>query len=483
MPTLNTKSRTELKAYFKKGLRPTEAQFAEFIDSGINTKDDGLAKSGGSPLQIQADISPVQKVIEFYKAFTDSAPAWTQQLRSLTPDGSKGESGLSFQRDSKMPTLFLSENAQVGIRTFSPGYDLDVNGTVGVTTGANINQIVIGMNPLKYPNAIKYPYETLSTSEKTANLRLHSFGIIGFHPGGSGEPQISMLNDGSLKMFNGAIIPKEGDSDTSGILFPLDAFGGGGDRASIRYKSKFPGDADVSKREQTILEIRNENDANDDVNIVATGTVNVMSRLNAGNSDLYFMKTDHLYVGIGDAPGCAAIENDKAYDALMILGRRDVNSRRTVKLWDYLEVYGNIKVNGDIHYTGELKKDVTIVVPPDLGNPTGPIIGGGIGVHLPSDERSKIDIEPLRYGLKEIKNLNPVSYNWKSMENPQRSIGLIAQAVKPVIKEVVSETLANPDGHNWGISYVGLIPVLINAIKELDQKLEAAQLKIQQLQS
>lgn len=72
--------------------------------------------------------------------------------------------------------------------------------------------------------------------------------------------------------------------------------------------------------------------------------------LSLGNSDLYFTKTDHDHTGFGNAEGYAAIENGKNYGALMILGRSVFEngklSRRVVKVWDYLEVNGNLRTTG-----------------------------------------------------------------------------------------------------------------------------------------
>jgi hypothetical protein len=68
----------------------------------------------------------------------------------------------------------------------------------------------------------------------------------------------------------------------------------------------------------------------------------------AGNSDLYFTKTDHVHTGIGNSKGYAAIENAKNYDALMILGRAGTSKGRYVRLWDYLQVNGHMDITGNV---------------------------------------------------------------------------------------------------------------------------------------
>ncbi|HEY9605870.1 MAG TPA: hypothetical protein V6C85_29965 [Allocoleopsis sp.] len=80
------------------------------------------------------------------------------------------------------------------------------------------------------------------------------------------------------------------------------------------------------------------------------GKLDVRGAIHAGNSDIYFTKTDHNHTGIGNTIGFAAIENVASYGALMILGRSTPPSgRRIVKLWDYLQVNGDLDVTGNIN--------------------------------------------------------------------------------------------------------------------------------------
>jgi hypothetical protein len=85
------------------------------------------------------------------------------------------------------------------------------------------------------------------------------------------------------------------------------------------------------------------------------GKLDVQGDIRAGNSDIYLTKTDHNYTGIGNTAGLAAIENAVNYDALMILGRAGTSKGRSVKLWDYLQVNGDLEVTGNITVTKGLK--------------------------------------------------------------------------------------------------------------------------------
>ena len=84
------------------------------------------------------------------------------------------------------------------------------------------------------------------------------------------------------------------------------------------------------------------------------GTLDVRGDIRAGNSDIYFTKTDHNHTGIGNTTGFAAIENAADFDALMILGRAGTAQGRKVRLWDYLEVNGPLDVAGALSTKGEL---------------------------------------------------------------------------------------------------------------------------------
>ena len=175
-------------------------------------------------------------------------------------------------------------------------------------------------------------------------------------------------------------------------------------------------------------------------------TLDVRGPIYAGDSHLYFTKTDHNHSGIGNTAGWAAIENTANYNCLMVLGRSTgTPAGRVVGVWDTLNVAGTLNVGGRMIAT--------------------------------SDRDAKRDIAPLTLGLKEVLRLQPVSFNWKALDNPKKSIGLIAQDVQAVIDELVHDTHIG-DNQHLGIAYDGLIPVLINAVKELAERLQALEPKL-----
>jgi len=112
-----------------------------------------------------------------------------------------------------------------------------------------------------------------------------------------------------------------------------------------------------------------------------------------------------------------------------------------------------------------------------------------------SDRREKKNIKHLNYGLKEILQMQPVSFNWKNKNTPDTKLGLIAQDVLELIPEVVKthEWIASSDDENaplekialdrLGVYYSDLIPVLINAIKEQQLLIDSQKKDISELKS
>jgi hypothetical protein len=95
-----------------------------------------------------------------------------------------------------------------------------------------------------------------------------------------------------------------------------------------------------------------------------------------------------------------------------------------------------------------------------------------------SDERDKIDIEPLNYGLAFLNELNPVEFTWNMRDGAKvgvKDIGFIAQDLAAVEDAHDSERLqltlrSNPD--RLEATPGRLIPILVKAIQELTARIE-----------
>ena len=91
---------------------------------------------------------------------------------------------------------------------------------------------------------------------------------------------------------------------------------------------------------------------------------------------------------------------------------------------------------------------------------------------IASDARLKENVKDLNYGLKDVLDIRPVSFDWKEKRNGQHDIGVIAQEIEKIIPEVVVEvdTLNSEDTHKT-VDYAKLTSVLIKAVQEQQQQI------------
>jgi Chaperone of endosialidase len=103
-------------------------------------------------------------------------------------------------------------------------------------------------------------------------------------------------------------------------------------------------------------------------------------------------------------------------------------------------------------------------------------VGGNIvatGTITPSDIRFKRNVSPINHALDRLLQVRGVNYWMKSAEFPEMKFdsslqyGVIAQELEKVFPEMVFTI--DKDGYK-GVDYIKLVPVLIEAIKELKEE-------------
>jgi hypothetical protein len=107
-----------------------------------------------------------------------------------------------------------------------------------------------------------------------------------------------------------------------------------------------------------------------------------------------------------------------------------------------------------------------------------------------SDERIKSDRHPLQYGLQTIMQLQPLQYFQHNSttdstgihikEDGAPSFGLLAQETYKIIPEMVNRP-KDESKDLWSMDYSKLGPILIKAIQEQQQLIEAQSREIEQL--
>ena len=116
------------------------------------------------------------------------------------------------------------------------------------------------------------------------------------------------------------------------------------------------------------------------------------------------------------------------------------------------------------------------------------------GLVGPSDIRLKKDIQTLNGALDKVLQLRGVSFYWKNKEEmaaakgkdinnfsygfgPEKQIGVIAQEIEKVVPELV---VTDNDGFK-AVKYENLTPLLIEAIKEQNKKIEELEAKLKEM--
>jgi urease beta subunit len=87
--------------------------------------------------------------------------------------------------------------------------------------------------------------------------------------------------------------------------------------------------------------------------------------------------------------------------------------------------------------------------------------------NVASDVMLKTNITPLSSTLDKVLQLDGYRYNWKDSENHTTQIGLIAQEVEQQFPELVTQNESFKS-----VNYLGMIAVLIHAMKEQQQEIE-----------
>ena len=102
-----------------------------------------------------------------------------------------------------------------------------------------------------------------------------------------------------------------------------------------------------------------------------------------------------------------------------------------------------------------------------------------------SDKKFKNNIEQIQGGLDKVKKLRGVEFDWNATSRKgTRDVGVIAQEVEEVIPEVVKEKVPcvgefceNTEKYKT-VDYTKLVPVLIEAIKDLSEEVEELKKKL-----
>lgn len=144
-----------------------------------------------------------------------------------------------------------------------------------------------------------------------------------------------------------------------------------------------------------------------------------------------------------------------ARNALYVHGSAEISDGLNVGR--SLQVTGNASINGNLCYTGS--------------------------IGTCSDARFKQDIQPIGEALPRLLQLQGKRYTWRQGEFPDRAfaqgeqLGFIAQELEQWFPELVH---TDAEGYKY-VNYAQLTPVLVEALRELNAKVEAQQAQLDAL--
>ena len=81
-----------------------------------------------------------------------------------------------------------------------------------------------------------------------------------------------------------------------------------------------------------------------------------------------------------------------------------------------------------------------------------------------SDIKFKKDVYDIENAIETLNSIRPVSFKW--IENDRNAFGIIAQEIEKLLPDLVETS-------NFGksVSYIQLIPIIIKALKELQEEI------------
>jgi hypothetical protein len=223
---------------------------------------------------------------------------------------------------------------------------------------------------------------------------------------------------------------------------------------------------------------------------MAVGRYNV-----GGGSATSWLTSDPIFeIGIGTGPSTRANavtvrkNGNVGIGTTVPLDALHVNGRVRFQTVEYFEDGGTneIAARGDIRPTSDNTYDL------GTSSMRWDDVYATNGTIVTSDYRDKEQIEKIPYGLDEVMRLKPVRFKWKNNPDNGFKLGLIAQDLQPVIKEVVKSydykfakeedtTKSRVELDRLGVYYSDLIPVLIKAIQEQQEQIEILKSQVDEL--
>ena len=234
-----------------------------------------------------------------------------------------------------------------------------------------------------------------------------------------------------------------------------------------------------------------------------TGDVSIAGKLKVTGDTITFnsstLTVADPIISIGTAANNAVLSADDGFDRGLVMHHYNTTATGSESQGDNHSFLGRTHQSVGLYGTGSLVYinnitpgvetiPTTIPIPGAVGSTTswGNVIVGSatfngdinatgdiIGFYL-SDQRLKTNMEPITDALAKVNSLHGITFDWNETAKEsrphrnKREAGIIAQEVEMVMPEIVN---IRTDGYK-AVDYDKLVPLLIEAIKELTAKVD-----------
>ncbi|MDB5275619.1 MAG: tail fiber protein [Ferruginibacter sp.] len=397
------------------------------------------------------------------------------------------------QIQSTYERMRIDGNGNVGIGVTSPSYKLQVSAAsnplqlTGLQTGANTDSVLTVSNGV----VKRLSPASLTTSSSNAWALVGNTGSATTKLGTTGNYDLPLITNNTTQMT----VTADGNIGIGSTSFdasqPEKLLVDGGTTSTSNLIGAY---ADINNYVQIGVQNRNSgNSASSDIVATADNGTNTTNYIDMGiNSSSYANNNSNLLnrVNVGylysNATADFFIGNGATNQDMIFFtnngsaGTVTANGNEAMRI----DANGNVGIGGtfrNVSGTATTNPEKLVVsgniIPRTSGSGT---IGTSTykwnavyatnGTIQTSDRRMKTNILDLKYGLKEVLAMRPVSFNWKTTPGSNNKVGLIAQEVKAIVPEVVS---GDETKETLGLNYAELVPVLINAVKEQQKEIEA----------
>ncbi len=447
-------------------------------DSGVFTMSDSASANGYTFMSIVDPTSQALLTLAgagdgfAYSAVNlsnaDQTRTWALQHRSDSAFNNLNSFFIQeFDGTNFNARLTIKPGGNVGIGTGQPNYPLEVNGVIHSSTGG-----------------FRFPDGTTQTTAATGSLWAQNGSDIYYNSGriGIGTATPAELLHVNTSGNYGTIRFDAGNGSTGGYVFADNEFGfvvlgsrtntytrlvrGGAERIG------FDATEVVVNQNANNIDFRVEGNAdenslfvNSNSNNVGIGTPNPSGKL----------QISIVGSGGGGTPGLGEEFRIVSFSPSILL--QDIST----STWDYAIINNQDLLTIGRHLSANsMSNDLTIGIDRTGVGTSAPAARFQVGESGDgtfarsnnwatfSDRRWKRDFQDIEGALEKISKIEGRYYYWKSGGDGTRQIGFIAQELQEVLPEVIT----SDDRGFLSLDYSKLTPVLVEAVKELENKID-----------